>query len=250
MGADRSISDKTVLEEFTEGFCRILEKHCKYIIVSGFVAIAHGRSRGTEDIDVIIERITKEKFGELFSDLEKGGFACVQPGKPGDVYNDYLLENTSIRFVKKGTFVPDMELKLAKDALDEYQLKNRKKLPLTGLDLYFSSIEANIAFKEDFLRSDKDLEDARHLRIIYAEELDETVIRKIKDMIKKAENEGQNAYRTRGELGEARKRDPRSEWIKEIKPLVDSQMIMANRFYARLAKEKDGAEKIRKIMGI
>ena len=185
MGADRSVSDKTVLEEFTESFCRVLVRHCRYIIVSGFVAIAHGRSRGTEDIDIIIERITKEKFTDLFSDLEKTGFACVQPGKPEDIYKDYLLENTSIRFVKKGTFVPDMELKLSKDALDDYQLVNRKKLPLTGLDLYFSSIEANIAFKEEFLKSDKDLEDARHLRIIYSEKLDEAEISKIKDMIKK-----------------------------------------------------------------
>ena len=43
------------------------------------------------------------------------------------------------------------------------------------------------------------------------------------------------------------KENPRSEWIKEIKPLIDSQIIMANRFYTRLAKEKDGAEKIRRI---
>jgi hypothetical protein len=185
MGADRSVSDKTVLEEFTESFCRVLERHAKYIIVSGFVAIAHGRSRGTEDIDVIIERLTKERFEGLFSDLEKAGFVCVQPGKPKDIYKDYLLENTSIRFVKKGTYVPDMELKLSKDALDDYQLANRKKLPLTGLDLYFSSIEANIAFKEEFLKSDKDLEDARHLRIIYSEELSEKEIDKIKGMIKK-----------------------------------------------------------------
>jgi hypothetical protein len=185
MGADRSVSDKTVLEEFTESFCRVLGRHAKYIIVSGFVAIAHGRSRGTEDIDVIIERLTKERFADLFYHLEKAGFICVQPGKPGDIYKDYLLENTSIRFVKKGTFVPDMELKLSKDALDDYQLLNRKKLPLTGLDLYFSSIEANIAFKEEFLKSDKDLEDARHLRIIYSEELDEKEIAKIKGMIKK-----------------------------------------------------------------
>jgi hypothetical protein len=141
MGADRSVSDKTVLEEFTEAFCRVLERHAKYIIVSGFVAIAHGRSRGTEDIDVIIERITKEKFTALFSDLEKAGFVCVQPGKSKDIYKDYLLENTSIRFVKKGTFVPDMELKLSKDALDDYQLGNRKKLPLTGLDLYYKPAE-------------------------------------------------------------------------------------------------------------
>ena len=42
---------------------------------------------------------------------------------------------------------------------------------------------------------------------------------------------------------------PRSEWIKEVKPLVDSQIIMANRFYERLSKEKGGMEKISRIRG-
>lgn len=43
---------------------------------------------------------------------------------------------------------------------------------------------------------------------------------------------------------------PRSEWIKEIKPLIDSQIIMANRFYTNLSKTKEGREKIRKIRGL
>jgi hypothetical protein len=38
---------------------------------------------------------------------------------------------------------------------------------------------------------------------------------------------------------------PRSVWIKEVKPLIDSQIIMANNFYERLAKTEGGIEKIR-----
>ena len=78
-----------------------------------------------------------------------------------------------------------MELKFAKDALDEYQLKTKAKLPLTGLDIWFSSINMNLAFKEELLKSDKDLEDARHLRIVYKELVDEKEIDKIKKMIKR-----------------------------------------------------------------
>ena len=40
---------------------------------------------------------------------------------------------------------------------------------------------------------------------------------------------------------------PRSVWIKEVGPLIDSQIIMANRFYERLAKTKGGIEKIKKL---
>ncbi|MBN2250613.1 MAG: hypothetical protein JW724_00880 [Candidatus Altiarchaeota archaeon] len=43
---------------------------------------------------------------------------------------------------------------------------------------------------------------------------------------------------------------PRSDWIKEVKPLVDSQIIMASRFYERLSRQPGGKEKIRKLRGI
>ena len=46
------------------------------------------------------------------------------------------------------------------------------------------------------------------------------------------------------------KTHPRSVWIKQVGPLVDSQIIMANRFYDRLAKTENGMEKIRKLRGL
>lgn len=70
----REIKDRTILDKFTEAFVNVVEKHVEYIIVSGFVAIAHGRSRGTKDIDMIIERIEKDKFLKLHDDLENAGF--------------------------------------------------------------------------------------------------------------------------------------------------------------------------------
>ncbi len=187
----RNVEDRTLLDGFVEDIAGIIDKHCRYVIVSGFVAISHGRSRGTEDIDMIIERINKEQFSKLHRDMIKSGFECVQPGDPEYLYDAYLLDDTSIRYVRKGSFVPELELKLAKDKIDELQLKNRCKLPLTGLDVYFSTIETNIAFKEEFLKSPKDMEDARHLRIIYAEKINEKEIDRIKEMIR--------ALRLRGE---------------------------------------------------
>ena len=46
------------------------------------------------------------------------------------------------------------------------------------------------------------------------------------------------------------KTHPRSVWIKQVGPLVDSQIIMANRFYERLSKTEGGMEKIRRLRGI
>lgn len=182
---NREVKDRTILDKFAEDFIRIIEKHTKYIIVSGFVAIAHGRSRGTEDIDMIIENLEKDQFIKMHRDLEAAGFECIQSKDPEVIYEYYLKDNLSVRYVRRGSFIPEMELMFAKDRLDDYQIKTRKKLPLTGLDFYFSSIEMNIAFKEELLKSEKDIEDARHLRIIYADTLDEEEIKKIKQEIKR-----------------------------------------------------------------
>ena len=43
------------------------------------------------------------------------------------------------------------------------------------------------------------------------------------------------------------KTHPRSVWIREVGPLIDAQIIMANTFYERLAKVEGGIEKIRKL---
>lgn len=181
----REIDDRSILDGFVEDFVKVIEKYAKYIIVSGFVAISHGRSRGTEDIDMIIERISKEKFIELHNALDSAGFECIQSSNAEEIYNRYLNHGISIRYTRKGKFLPEMEIKFAKDSLDEFQLGTRKKLEKTGLDVYFSSIEMNIAFKEELLKSDKDLEDARHLRIIYKDEINENDINEIKKQIKR-----------------------------------------------------------------
>lgn len=181
----REVEERTVLDVFATDFARVIEKHAKYVIVSGFVVIAHGRSRGTEDIDMIIERIPGERFRSLHKELAANGFECVQSDDASEIYNEYLSNNDSIRYVRKGTHIPEMELKLSKDIIDERQLRDRKKLPMTGLDLYFSSIETNIAFKEELLKSKKDMEDARHLRIVYEGKIDEREINKTKEMIRK-----------------------------------------------------------------
>lgn len=180
----RGVSDKNILDDFCIRFCSVAEKYCKYIIVSGFVAISSGRTRATEDIDMIIEKLPPGEFKALHSDLLKNDFVCMQSSSSDEIF-DYLMHDTAVRYTLKDKTLPEMEMKFAKDALDEYQLKTRIKLPLTGLDIWFSSIDMNIAFKEEALKSDKDLKDAEHLRKVYAEMVDEHEILEIKKMIRK-----------------------------------------------------------------
>ncbi len=182
----REIGDTNILKEFCEKFCTIVERHCKYIIVSGYLAIASGRSRATQDIDMIIPKISKHAFVALHNDLVKEGFSCVQGDKPEEIYDLYLAENTSIRYLYGNEFLPEMEVKLAKDLLDNIQIQTQAKIPLTNVDVWFGSVEMGIAFKEEYLKSEKDMEDARHLRIVFKEEIDEKNINNLKKMIKEA----------------------------------------------------------------
>src|SRR3989344_4596449 len=135
----RMVDDKNILDKFAIEFAGILEKYTEYIIVSGFVAISSGRSRGTEDIDMIIPKLSFKVFQKMNESLKKGGFVCIQSDNVEEVYG-YLSDLTSIRYVKKDQPLPEMELKFARDELDNYQLKTKTKLKLTDLDLWFSNI--------------------------------------------------------------------------------------------------------------
>lgn len=134
---------------------------------------------------MIIERISKERFILLHQELTENGFYCVQSSNAEEIYN-YLNMGDNVRYTDNDEFFPpEMEIKFVKDEIDEIQLKTRKKFKFTGLNIWFSSIEFNIAFKEELLKSPKDLEDARHLRLIYKDKISEDEIVKIKEMIRK-----------------------------------------------------------------
>ena len=182
---NNQVDDRKILDNFCIDFCKIIEKYTKYIVVSGFVAIASGRTRGTENIDMIMEKVSEEEFIKLHKELTQSGFVCMQSDNPKEIYNLYLLAKISVRYTYKNQLVPQMEIKFTRDELDKYQIITREKLPLTGLNIWFSSVNMNIAFKEEYLKSDKDLEDARHLRIIYEKNVNENEIKKIKGMLKK-----------------------------------------------------------------
>lgn len=180
----RAIGDRNILDSFCTAFCSIVERHCPYIIVSGFVAISSGRTRATEDIDMIIEKIDFPSFEKLHHDLIASKFTCMQSDSADEIYS-YLKEGMAVRYTYSDQPLPEMEMKLAKDELDALQLVTRIKLPLSGLDVWFGSINMNIAFKEELLKSEKDIKDAEHLRKIYPELVNEEEIKRIKRIIKR-----------------------------------------------------------------
>jgi hypothetical protein len=157
--------DKLVLK-----FVRILARHTDYVIVSGYVAILFGRSRATEDIDVFINDIGADKFQKLCSELYRKGFWCLNEEEPTEIYN-ILIEGMAVRFAIKHDIIPNFEIKLAKSDAARNALKTKIKVIMRGGGIYISSIKEQIEFKRLYLKSDKDLEDAKHLEKVFKDEL-------------------------------------------------------------------------------
>lgn len=159
------------LDKFVIDFTSILDKlNIKYVVISGYVSILFGRSRTSEDIDVIIEKMDKDRFRMFWEEI-LGEFDCIITEGMEDAYDNYLLTNHAIRFAKKGMFIPNMEVKFPKIDLEKWALEQRKKVIINGLTLFISPLELQISFKL-FLGSEKDIEDARYLYRLFEDKLD------------------------------------------------------------------------------
>jgi len=159
------------LDNFVIDFVELLAKQkIEYVIISGYVAILFGRSRMSEDIDLFIEHISYEKFINLWSELEQT-YECLITNDPDDAYHGYLEDHHALRFAKKGSFIPNVEVKFVKNDLDRYSLNNRKLVKLDSRSLFISPIELQIPYKL-FLGSEKDIEDARFLFKLFKDEID------------------------------------------------------------------------------
>jgi len=176
---DRELSD---LDYFAIAFTKILEKHASYVIVSGYVSILLGRARASEDIDIIIPKIDFPTFQSLFKKLIQNDFYCLNAEKNTDIF-EYLTENIPIRFAKRGTIIPNIELKCAKNKFDKLALEKTITVELPDAKICISHLELQIAFKEVVLKSPKDLEDARHLRKIAEGYIDEKLIQQYKEQL-------------------------------------------------------------------
>jgi len=95
-------------------------KH-KIYYFSGYIAILFGRSRSSEDIDLLMEKITFSKFKELWNNLSLS-FECLNTSVMEEAYSSYISSNIPIRFAKFDTFEPNIEIKFPKTELYERKL--------------------------------------------------------------------------------------------------------------------------------
>ncbi|MBI1936146.1 hypothetical protein HYS31_06920 [Candidatus Woesearchaeota archaeon] len=178
---DKEINE---LDKLVFRFVNILKKHVDYVIISGYVAILLGRSRTTEDVDVFIKEIDKGSFNNLYSELQNDGFWCLNSGDPNDIY-DYLESGLATRFALENTTIPNFEVKVAKKLLDRESFTDRTTAVTEIGNIYISSIERQVAFKRYYLKSEKDIEDAKHMEESFGKNLDIQKINKYKSLLMK-----------------------------------------------------------------
>jgi hypothetical protein len=71
---ERSNLDDLVLE-----FLSVLEaQDVEYVVVAGYVAILTGRSRATEDVDLIIEQLSADETEQLATALSDAGYWWIE----------------------------------------------------------------------------------------------------------------------------------------------------------------------------
>ena len=185
---DRELSE---LDKFAIKFLSILEKYTDYVVISGYVAILLGRTRATDDIDVFIKKISKDKFSKLYAELKDKGFWCLNAEDELELYS-FLEDKLAIRFARQGLATPNFEIKFPKDNLDEQAFENTITVATKQGKIIISDLERQIAFKRYYLQSDKDKEDALHVEELFKNKIDYVQIDKYKELIEKRRKESEN----------------------------------------------------------
>ncbi|MCA1916332.1 hypothetical protein [Methanospirillum hungatei] len=153
----------------------ILTEYTSYVIVSGYVAILFGRSRSTEDVDIIIPFCDFSTFENIHDILIMEGYEFLNAEDADGLYS-ILLSGSAIRLCEMNRFIPNIEIKFIKNESDEYSFTNRVKLVVDGKTFWISPIEIQIAYKF-WLGSEKDVEDAIFIREVCKDFIDEDLIK-------------------------------------------------------------------------
>ena len=177
--------DLTQLDIFLRDFLAILKKHSDYLVVSGYVSISSGRTRATEDIDVLFPVLNEKSFSDLFDALKKNGFWCYQGDETAEVF-PYLKDMSSIRFARTNENFPNIELVPINETKRAkfFEFTHPQKITIKNFEFKIPPLEFEILYKEIVLAGDKDIADAKHLRTFFSKILQEKKFKEYEPIIK------------------------------------------------------------------
>jgi len=173
-----AMSGKVVnaLDKFVLDCVRVVSRFTNYVLVSGYVSILVGRSRVTEDVDMLIGPLGLAAFKKFHKAAIKAGFEFINPEDATGLH-EMLAEGTSIRMARAGKIIPNLEIKYVHDERAKAAMADKERFSLNGKDLYLSPFELQIPYKIH-LGSDKDIEDARYLWELLGDKLDAKKLRR------------------------------------------------------------------------
>ncbi len=177
---EREMSD---LDKFAFTFSKVIEQKTEYVIVSGYVSILLGRSRASEDIDMIMPWMDFEKWESIYSYLIKCGYYSLNAASAKMAY-DLLKDDIAVRFAPEGIVIPNMEILFAVSDVQKLALSTSMLVRVGRESIRISNLELQIAYKEKVLGSSKDLEDAMHLRMVLGSHLNAEKLKEYKEMMK------------------------------------------------------------------
>lgn len=159
------------LDELAIEFTSLLDElDIQHVYVAGYLAILTGRSRATEDVDVLIERLDEEQINQLVNQLEDGNM--WGPAMPLEDMYTMLSEGDNIWVAPEEQVIPHIEAKFVRDETDHASLSNSITAHIGDAELPVGPLELQIPYKL-YLGTQKDIEDAAHLYALFGERLRE-----------------------------------------------------------------------------
>jgi len=166
------------LSELDLFVCRVLDiltLYTPYVIVSGYVSILFGRTRSTEDVDILIPVCDVSSFLLLHDRFIEHGYEFLN-AEDGRGLHSMLTSGSGIRLCEKDKFIPNIEIKFIRNESDAYSFKNRISFITNDRTFWIGPLEMQIAYKF-WLGSGKDIEDAIFIREISRDFIDEDLLR-------------------------------------------------------------------------
>ncbi|MFB6137044.1 MAG: hypothetical protein ABEJ42_01710 [Halobacteriaceae archaeon] len=157
------------LDELAIPFSELLaDRDVDHVFVSGYLAILAGRPRGTNDVDVIVERLDRDAVDALVEEFDAAGY--WGPAMPLEEMYGNLDAGTNIWVAPDGEMTPHLEVKFPTDPYDRASLSNAITAEIGDATIPVGPIDLQIAYKLS-MGAQKDFEDAAHLYTMFHETL-------------------------------------------------------------------------------
>ena len=171
------------LDRFVIDSISIIQSHTQYVLVGGYVSILFGRSRMSEDIDILIPTLSFEKFEQLYTDFISKGFWCINSSNLEENYK-LLKDDHAIRMTRQEWVIPNLEIRFITFPIDRLTLESSITVSLPEIELRVAPLEVQIPYKRIMLGSDKDIEDAIHLEEVFAGKLKLDLMKRFEELIR------------------------------------------------------------------